>query len=302
MNHQAQGNPSKTSSSRNIGIAFFLNLIFTIAELIGGYLTNSVAILSDALHDLGDIFGLGTAWYLDKTSKKARTDRFTYGFKRFSLLGALINSLILISGSILILLEAIPRIMEPQVSNAQGMFIFAIAGILINGFAALKVRKGKTMNERIVTWHLLEDVLGWVGILVISVIMIFYNLPILDPILSVIITLYILWNVIKNLKKTIMIFLQGVPESIHISDLEKNMMKIPKVKAVHDTHVWSLDGVHHILTTHVVVDENSNADDALHAKCQVKQCIAKQFGIGHATVEIEFEHEKCDLIECFPID
>lgn len=293
---------NKTSSSKNIAIAFFLNLVFTIIELIGGLLTNSVAIMSDALHDLGDIFALGTAWYLDKTSKKERTQKFTFGFKRFSVLGALINSLILIIGSLYILSKAIPRLVNPEVANAQGMLILAILGIGVNGLAAFKVQKGKTLNERVVTWHLLEDVLGWVAVLIVSLVMMFYEIPILDPILSILITLYILWNVVKNLKRTLMIFLQGVPESIHISDLERNILKIPKVKAAHDTHVWSLDGEHHILSTHAVVQKDATKSEALSAKCQIKECIAKKFGIHHATVEIEYEDEKCALENCIPID
>jgi len=297
MGHNHSHHSHSSNSSKNIKVAFYLNLLFTIVEIIGGILTNSLAILSDALHDLGDSFSLGLAWYMEKISGKKRTKNFSYGFKRFSLLSALINSIVLITGSIYILSKAIPRILNPENPHVQGMLIFAIIGVLVNGLAVLRVKEGKTMNEKIVTWHLLEDVIGWIAVFIASVIMLIWDIPILDPILSILITLFILWNVIKNFKKTIMIFLQGVPSTIEMSEIEKMVLGREKVKGVHDTHVWSLDGEHHVLTTHVVIDKKATKEDALDVKCSVKACLNK-FGISHATIEIEREDEKCDLIEC----
>jgi len=214
-------------STNNIRLAFVLNFLFTIVEIVGGFWISSIAILSDALHDFGDSISLGLSWYLEKVSQKKRTKGFTYGYRRFSLLAVFINSVILIGGSLYILSEAIPKIINQGESNVQGMFILAVIGIIVNGLAFLRTRKGKTMNERVVTWHLLEDVLGWAAILIASVAMMIWEIPILDPILAVLITLYILWNVIKNLKKTVTIFLQGVPETVEISDIEKGVTTIP---------------------------------------------------------------------------
>lgn len=286
-----------TTGTKNIKIAFLLNFFFTILEIVGGLYTNSIAILSDALHDLGDSLSLGLSWYLERVARKKKTKRFSYGFQRFSLLAALINSIILIIGSILILANAIPRIMMHEETFAEGMVVIALVGLVVNGIAAFKVKGGKTMNERIVTWHLIEDVLSWAAILVVSILMTFYDLFILDPILSVLITLYVLINVFRNLKETIVIFLQGVPESVHVSDIEKFIVNLPKVVSVHDTHVWSLDGEHTILTTHAVIEKNASIEDTIEVKCAVKACMGK-FNVQHATIEIEQVDEKCELTEC----
>ena len=284
------------NSYKNIQIAFFLNLFFTIIEIIGGIYTNSLAILSDALHDLGDSFSLGLAWYFEKLSNKKRTKKFSYGFKRFSLLAALVNSVILIIGSVFIVKEAIPRLFNPEFPNARGMIIFALFGVVINGIAVLRLRKGKTMNEKMVSWHLLEDVLGWMAVLVVSIIMLIWEFAILDPILSILITLFILRNVIKNFKQTITLFLQGVPSNIEISKIEEFIMSKPKIESVHDTHVWSMDGDNNVLTTHVVIGKKATIDDALEVKCMVKACL-KKFNVTHATVEVEREGEKCDYVK-----
>ena len=142
------------ASTQNIKLAFFVNLLFSIGEFIGGFLINSVAIMSDAVHDLGDSISLGLSWFLQKFSNKERDERFSFGYKRFSLLGALINSFVLIAGSIFIISEAVPLLFNPEHSNAKGMFWFAIAGVLLNVFAAFRLHKGKSVNEGVVSWHL----------------------------------------------------------------------------------------------------------------------------------------------------
>ena len=285
-----------SSGTENIRTAFLLNFAFTIIEIIGGFLTNSIAIISDALHDLGDSFSLALSWYLSKVSEKKRTATFTYGYKRFSMLAALVNGMILLAGSLYVLSEAVPRLIRPELANARGMFLFAVIGVTVNGIAAFKVHSGKTMNERMVTLHLLEDVLGWAAILVISVIMMVRHVPVLDPALAVLITVYILWNVVKNLKGSMMIFLQGVPEKIKMEELERGITGIDGVKDVHHTHIWSLDGANHILSCDVVVESEAGREEIMRIKCEAKQ-IAGDFGIDHATIEIEFEDEHCDQKE-----
>jgi cobalt-zinc-cadmium efflux system protein len=277
---------------KNIKIAFFLNLIFTIIEFIGGVLTNSVAIMSDALHDLGDSFSLGLAWFLEGYSHKKRTNVFSYGYKRFSLLGAFINAIILLVGSLFILTKAVPRILNPEISDAYGMMWLAFLGIFVNGFAVYKTAKGKTINEKIISLHLLEDVLGWVAVLIVSVIIMFTDLPILDPILSILITLYILWGVIKNLKQTMFLFLQSTPENLEIKTIEKKINKIKDIKGFHDVHVWSLDGENNILSMHVILKDKTSIIDMIKIKTKLKTILQK-IGIGHCTIEFEFENEHC---------
>lgn len=283
-----------SNSIKNIRIAFFLNLIFTIAELIGGVLVNSVAILSDAIHDLGDSFSLGIAWYLQNKSEQKADHRFSFGYARFSLLGALINSIVLIVGSIIIISQAIERIITPEPVHAQGMMGFAILGIAVNGYAAWKLSSGKTQNEKVVTWHLLEDVLGWVMILITSLILQFKDIPILDPALSMGITLFILWNVFKRLKETLFLFLQGTPDDIDLNELKSRFSKIENVDSLHHTHVWSLEGHQHVFTTHVKLAPITSLKEVEEIKCRLKE-ILSEYSFKHYSIEIELHDEPCGL-------
>jgi cobalt-zinc-cadmium efflux system protein len=284
------------STTKNIKLAFFLNFGFTIIELIGGYLTNSIAIMSDALHDLGDSFSLAFAWGLENVSNKKHTENFTFGYKRFSLLGALINSIVLLIGSFYILTESLPRLQNPQFVNAEGMFYLSIFGIIINSIAVLKTRSGKSLNERTISLHLLEDVLGWIAVFVTSIIMMFTEAPILDPILSIVITVYILWGVYKNLKETLLVFLQASPSDVNIKNLENLILKVPEIENIYKTQVWSLDGEIHILNTHIVLRNTISVDQLKKVKFAVKTILSKN-GIANSTIEIEFADEVCDLIQ-----
>jgi cobalt-zinc-cadmium efflux system protein len=283
-------------SSKNLKTAFFLNLFFTVIELIAGLYVNSIAIISDAVHDLGDSLSLGLAWLLDVKSKKPKSDNFSFGYRRFSLLGALINSIILITGSIFVINAAAGRILEPQTSDAKGMLFFAILGVLVNGYAAWKTSSGKTINEKVVTWHLLEDVLGWVAILIGSIIMLFTDNLYIDPVLSLLITLFILWNVIKRLKETLYIFLQGNPENVNKDEIEKEILQIPHVQSLHHTHIWSMDGEHHVFTTHVKLGPIENIEGLCKVKNQIK-AIVQKYPFEHYTIETETDLEKCEFEE-----
>lgn len=203
-------------TTNNIRLAFILNLSFTVLEIFGGLWTNSLAILSDAIHDLGDSLSLGLAWFLERYAEKGEDQRFSYGYRRFSLLGALINAVILIVGSLFIISRAIPRLVEPEHTDAQGMILFAIIGILVNGLAVFRLRSSKSMNARVVAWHLLEDVLAWIAVLIVGIALLFTDNHLLDPILSILIAIYVLYNVIRKLRETVGLFLQSVPRSIEI--------------------------------------------------------------------------------------
>ncbi|MBU5455007.1 cation diffusion facilitator family transporter [Caproiciproducens sp. MSJ-32] len=284
-------------ASSNIKVAFLLNFSFAILEIVGGFWTNSMGILSDALHDLGDSLSLGVAWFLEKYSEKGPDGKFSFGYSRFSLLGALINSLILVVGSILILKEAIPRIINPEPVNAKGMLLFAILGIAINGAAVLRLRKGTSLNEKVVSWHLMEDVLGWVVILIASIILLFVDIPIIDPILSLLTTIYVLYNVVKNLKEILNVFLQGVPGNFSIAEIEEEIAESTGALSVHHTHIWSLEGEKNMLSTHIVVKDDTKFQEIAYIKDQTRELLRKK-GIEHVTIEIDFESENCEDQVC----
>lgn len=283
-------------SNQNLKLAFFLNLGFTILEIVGGLWTNSVAILSDALHDFGDSLSLGISWYLNRKAGQAADKTYTFGYHRFSLLGALINSIVLIGGSTYIIYEAIGRILEPEHSNALGMIVFAVIGVVVNGYAAFRVSKGKTLNERVVSWHLLEDVLGWVAVLIVAVVLLFKDIHYLDPALSLVITLYVLWNVLKRLRETLHLFLQGVPPDVQIGKIEQEILSVDHVQSLHHTHIWSLEGEHHVFTTHVRLENIETFEQILRTKKAIK-LVLKDYAFIHYTIETELDEESCDLID-----
>ena len=279
-----------------LGTAFLLNFGFTILELIGGVWTNSVAITADALHDLGDTISLGLAWFLGRYAEKRQDQYYSYGYRRYSLLGALVNTIVLIVGGLIVLSEAIPRLLSPEPANAPGMIAFAIVGVIVNGLAVWRVKGERSLNAQVVAWHLLEDVLGWVAVLIVSLVLLFTDFYILDPILSVLITFYVLYNVIGNLRKTLAIFLQAVPEGIDINDIQHRLAAIEGVQSTHHTHVWSLDGEHHVLTTHLVVTDEAPKTAILEVKRRAID-IANNHDFDHVTIEIEYESEDCRLKE-----
>lgn len=278
----------------NIVTAFFLNLGFAIIELIGGLLTNSVAILSDALHDFGDSISLGVAWYLQRLSNKKGDQYYSYGYKRFSLLGAIFISVVLLVGSVFVIQASVERIINPEPSNAQGMFILAILGIAVNGAAIFRLKKGNSLNEKAVMLHFMEDVLGWIAVFIVSVVMMFVNIPILDPILSLCISAWVLTNVYKNLKASFKILMQKSPSEVDSSHLLAEIEKIEEVKSLHDVHLWTLDGERHVITLHVVTCCKITVEEMASVKNKIR-VLCKQFGIYHATIEFETENEQCEF-------
>lgn len=277
---------------KNIRAAFFLNLSFTIIELVGGLITNSVAILSDAVHDLGDSFSLGLSWYFQKVAKRPRTKEYTYGYKRFSLLGAVINSVVLLVGSILILTHAIPRLFNPQHPDVKGMLLLAVLGVIINGMAVLRLRKGSSINERVVSLHLLEDVLGWLAVLIGAGIMYFVDAPFIDPLLSILISLYILCNVYRNIRQSLRIILQGSPSHLDMEEVKRSLLEIGEVQDVHDLHAWSVDGEYNVMTVHVVLRSALPMEAQHRLKLEIRDKLLSM-GVQHCTIEFEVVDEEC---------
>ena len=282
---------SHSHSSEKIGWAFFLNFGFTIIEFIGGWLTNSTAIMADAVHDLGDTLSIGSAWLLNKLGTKSATKEFTYGYRRLSLLGALINGIVLIVGSAWILYEAVPRLSNPEMPETEGMIVLAILGVLVNGFAAYKLHGGKSLNEKVLNWHLLEDVLGWVAVLIVAIVMQFKDWPVLDPVLSIGFTLFILFNVIRNLISTVKLFFQASPDNDLLQNVTDKLLELDAVSDLHHLHIWSLDGEHHVATVHVVSQFESKAE-YLELKESVSNAL-QGFELSHTTIEIELTSEEC---------
>jgi cobalt-zinc-cadmium efflux system protein len=271
-------------ASNNILVALLLNVAFAIIELFGGLYTNSVAIMSDALHDFGDALSLGVAWYLQKISKRPRDAYYSYGYKRFSLLGSLIVSLVLVVGVAIVVYESVQRLLHPEPTKAQGMLWFVILGILVSGFAALRLKSGKSLNERAVYLHLLEDVLGWVAVLISSVVLLFYNAPYLDPLISLAITCFILYNVIKNLFAITRILMLEVPPGADLDRIRDKLLHVSSVKAVEDLHLWTLDGENHVMTVQIIVGNRETFLSLSKLKKRIRQDIAAE-GIFHSTIE-----------------
>lgn len=251
-----------------------------------------MAILSDAIHDLGDSLSLGFAYYFQKKSAQRKDSTYTYGYQRFSLLGAFINSTILIVGSILIIRESLGRMANPQQPDAAGMIVLAVFGIAVNGYAMLRLRKGGSINEKVVALHFVEDVLGWIAVLIGSIVMMFADVPILDPILSLLIAAYILFNVFRNLQSTFRILLQRKPETINELSIREQILSIRGVTDLHDLHYWTMDGRYNVMTLHVVVNRNQTIDDFERIKKEVKHEL-QHMDVQHMTVEIETEDENC---------
>lgn len=290
--HTPQGPGDAVRSLRS---AFFLNITFTVIEIVGGVFTNSVAILSDAVHDLGDTLALGLAWRLERLSERGASERLTFGYRRFSVLGALTSALVLIGGSVFILSEAIPRLLEPQEVSGPGMLVIAIVGVVVNGLAVLRLRGGSRLNQRVVFLHLIEDVLGWAAVLVGSIVLIVLDLPILDPILSIAITVFVLAKIVPNLRSALRIFLQYTPEDLDVQQITSELSGEDEVTGIHDVHLWSLDGAYTIFSAHVVVDTLVGWPQIEDLKARLRER-AHELGISHATFEFEPSDRVCD--EC----
>jgi len=279
-------------SADNLKAAFALNLAFTVIEVIGGLLTNSIAILSDAVHDLGDSISLGLAWYFQRLSQRGRTPQDTYGYRRYALLGGLITGLVLVLGLGFVLWNAVQRLLAPEPVNAPGMILLAVIGVIFNGAAVLRVKGGSSLTEKVVTWHLIEDVLGWVAVRVGAVIMSIWDVPVIDPLLSIGISIFIIWNVVRSLRQVFEVIIQKVPASFDVEAFEREVLKHPKVISMHDTHSWSIDGEIHVLTTHLVMQPDASRDEMIDAKSRVRKLLDEDT-FEHVTVDVELEGELC---------
>ncbi len=282
----------------NLKLAFFINVGFALIEFVGGALTNSVAILSDAVHDLGDAVVIGIAWWMEKFSSRGRSVHFSYGYRRFSTLAAFLTSVILLAGSALIIAEAIPRLIEPEAVKPGGMLLLSIFGIAFNGLAVLRLRKsGDSLNQRAVMLHLMEDVLGWIAVLVGSIIMYYTAWYWIDPVMSLGIAAFILFNAGKNIISVFKIFLQSVPDHLSVENIRMKLCEVNDIDDVHDIHVWSMDGSYNVLTAHLVLRRGVALQDVTFAKSEAIK-VLKQLNIQHPTLQVEFAADSCGFEHC----
>ena len=279
-------------SEKNILIAFILNFAFSVFELIGGIFTGSVAILSDALHDIGDATSIGASFFLEKKSKKQPDEKYTYGYARYSVIGSVITTVILLFGSAVVIYNAISRIIEPKEINYNGMIVFAVIGVIVNLLAAMFTREGGSLNQKAVNLHMLEDVLGWIVVLIGAIVMRFTDFYIIDPIMSICVALFIFVNAIMNMKEILDIFLEKLPSGIELEEIKHHICEIDGVIDVHHIHIWTLDGQSNYATMHIV------AKGETHEIKHLVRDELKEHGISHVTLEIETEGEECHEEHC----
>lgn len=271
-------------AGENLAFVFVMNLTFNIIVIIGGLATNSMAILSDCIHDLSDTISIALAWFLERIAQKDSSDKYSYGYQRFSILGAVIISVFVIIMAFVILSEAIPRLFSPEGVDAEGMLIIAVIGIVFKSISVYRLHKGETFNERAILFHQLGDVFEWIAILVLSIVLMFWDgAPYLDPFVSIGIAIWIIFNLGRNLIKSVQVLLQRAPDNFDVEEFKTSINSIDGVDEIDDFHVWSLDGIDSVLTLKVSIDSWGRQDE-------IKECIysiASKYHIVDITIEFE---------------
>ena len=281
-------------TEKNILIAFILNLSFSVFEFIGGTVCGSVAIISDSIHDLGDAASIGISYFLERKSNRKPDEKYTYGYARYSIIGSLIATAILLLGSAVMVYNSVNRIIHPIEINYNGMMLFAVVGVCVNFCAAFFTRDGDSLNQKAVNLHMLEDVLGWIVVLAGAILIRFTNFVFIDPIMSIGVSLFIIVNASKNLNEIFDIFLEKSPRGINASEIVRHTKEIDGVTDVHHVHLWTLDGQNNYATLHIVTD-----GDAYTVKEKLREELSEH-GISHVTIETETSSEQCLYRECNP--
>ena len=281
-------------SQKRILTAFVLNLIFAVFEFIGGALTGSVAIISDSVHDFGDSVSIGISYILEGKSRKEPDEKYTFGYGRYSVLGSLIMTVILIVGSVFVIIHACDRIIHPTVIDYNGMILFAVFGVGVNLVASIATRGEGSLNQKAVSLHMFEDVLGWGVVLLGAILMKFTDITYIDPIMSIGVAIFLLVHAFKHFKEICDIFFEKTPDGIDIAELKHHLKEIDGVLDVHHFHLRTLDGVNHIATLHIV----TSSDPAAIKKAVKEELL--EHGISHTTVEIETPEEECEDLICKP--
>ena len=266
-----------------VWVAFFLNLTYAIVEFIAAGVFGSSAVLADSVHDLGDAIAIGISAFLETISNREEDNQYTLGYKRFSLLGALVTAIILMTGSVLVILENVTKILNPQPVNDEGILWLGMIAITINVLASLVVSKGKTKNESILSLHFLEDTLGWVAVILMAIVLRFTDWYILDPLLSLVISFFILSKALPRFWSTLKIFLDAVPEGVETGDLEKDLEALNNVKSVNQISIWSMDGLENNAIIHLCLED---WEQMTETKNQVRQLLEER-GVQNITIEVD---------------
>lgn len=306
MGHQhSHGHTHPQSGQKGLTTAFWLNASFSVIEVVGGVVTNSSAILADAIHDMGDALSIGMGIMMEKVAGRKRDSRFSYGYRRFSLLSALILSLVLLAGACVMLVRAVPAFIRPQQVDSMGMIWLALLGLIMNGLAFFRIHRsggGRQANSKAIMLHLLEDVLGWAAVLAGGIVIHFTGWYRIDPLLSAGIALFIIFNAVKNLTATMNVFLQAAPVHVDPNRLKEELLSIEGVGNVHDVHLWTLDGSYTVGTMHVVLEQETVPEqEGRQALKVIREKIEKVFSrysIDHPTLQIEFPGDLCQFRNC----
>lgn len=270
-----------------VWIAFFLNLSYAIVEFIAGGIFGSSAVLADSVHDLGDAIAIGISALLETISNREEDRHYTLGYKRFSLLGALVTAVILITGSILVILENIAKIFHPQSVNDEGIFWLGIIAITINVLASLVIRKGQTKNESILNLHFLEDTLGWVAVILMAIVLRFTDWYILDPLLSIAISFFVLSKALPRFWSTLKIFLDAVPEGVDIQKIKTDLAELDHVASINQLNLWTMDGLEKNAIVHVCLKEMEHMETCKESiRIFLKDC-----GFQNITIEVDVDLE-----------
>lgn len=271
-------------AGENLAFVFFMNLAFNIIVVIGALATNSMAILADFIHDASDTISIAVAWILEKVSQKDSSDKYSYGYQRFSILGAVIISVFVIIMAFVILSEAIPRLFAPEGVDAGGMLVVAIIGIIFKSISVYRLHDGETFNEKAILFHQLGDVFEWVAILVLSLVLMFWDgAPYLDPFVSIGIALWLIFNLGRNLYKALEVLLQKTPDYFDVDEFRRSIEDIDGVNAIDDFHIWSLDGIDSVMTLKVDVDFGKNVNEI---KKEI-YAISNRYHVVDITIELE---------------
>lgn len=293
--YKSQRDFSKHDAEKGIKTAFFLNTIFVFVEFFGGLFTNSFAVISDAVHDFGDCIAIACAWFFERRSKKKPDDKYTYGYRRYSLVSAAITSLILVCGSAVVIFGAVERFKEPAEVHGLGMLLLAVLGIIINGVAVIKTSKGKGANEKAIKLHLLEDVLSWVTVLVGGFFVYFLKWNFVDIIISLVIAVYLLVQSIIDLVEVFEILLEKVPEDFSVADYKDALSELPGVSDIHHLHVWTFEGEKIMATVHVRIPESADMQIYKEIKKSIEK-LSWELGVDHLTVQLDVD--ECNKAYC----
>ena len=270
-----------------VWLAFFLNLTYAIVEFIAGGVFGSSAVLADSVHDLGDAIAIGISAFLESISNREEDSHYTLGYKRFSLLGAMVTAVILMTGSVLVILENIAKIFHPQSVNDEGIFWLGIIAITINVLASLVIRKGQTKNESILSLHFLEDTLGWVTVILMAIVLRFTDWYILDPLLSLVISFFILSKALPRFWSTLKIFLDAVPEGVDIQKIKTDLAELDHVASINQLNLWTMDGLEKNAIVHVCLKEMEHMETCKESiRIFLKNC-----GFQNITIEVDADLE-----------